>query len=157
MSRLGRSVLGVALLAMLSVSLASAADEEEAGTPTPPSGGKSWRDWFGSSGKGEEEKPAAAEGAKPAAVDRAAVVRAREEAALLRRQEVCCKLKEIALQTNDPELERRAQELEERAWEVYNLRTAHLPQDDAGFEETEPALGADAGTRARRAARTEDD
>ncbi len=51
---------------------------------------------------------------------------ARQEAALLRRIEVCDKLRQIALETNNNELDQLAQELEARAQAVYAHRTARL-------------------------------
>ena len=59
-------------------------------------------------------------------VNEAAGDRAREEAALMRRLEVCDKLKEIALRTNDGELFRRAEVLDERARTTYAQRTSYL-------------------------------
>jgi hypothetical protein len=56
----------------------------------------------------------------------AASERAREEAILMRRLEVCDKLKEIALRTNDGELFRRAEVLDERARTTYAQRTSYL-------------------------------
>jgi hypothetical protein len=51
---------------------------------------------------------------------------ARQQSALLRRQAACDKLSEIAVQTNNRELEQLAQELNSRAWAVYTQRTAAL-------------------------------
>jgi hypothetical protein len=51
---------------------------------------------------------------------------ARHEAALLRRIEVCDKLRQIALETNNNELDQLAQELDARARAVYAQRTARL-------------------------------
>src|SRR5207245_2565264 len=61
------------------------------------------------------------------AVDEAAQQRNREEAAYLRRLAVCDKLKQIAYQTNDEKLQRQAEQLDERVWEVYSQRIANLP------------------------------
>jgi hypothetical protein len=52
--------------------------------------------------------------------------RSREEAALIRRLEVCDKLMEVAIRTNDRDLENRAFELEARAQAVYARNTASL-------------------------------
>jgi hypothetical protein len=51
---------------------------------------------------------------------------ARQEAALLRRIDVCDKLRQIALETNNNELDQLAQELDARARAVYAQRTARL-------------------------------
>jgi hypothetical protein len=57
---------------------------------------------------------------KPASIVEGAVARRnREEAVLLRRLRACDKLKEIAIRTNDNDLLRRAEDLEERAQATY--------------------------------------
>lgn len=56
-----------------------------------------------------------------------AELREREEAKLLRRLEVCDRLRKIARETGDTELEQEAQELDTRAWEIYKEKTANLP------------------------------
>jgi hypothetical protein len=73
-------------------------------------------------------------------VDEAAAERSRQEAALLRRLQVCDKLKEIAIRTNDYELLRRAEELEERAQACYVQRTARLQGLAGRFESDEKTL-----------------
>jgi hypothetical protein len=50
----------------------------------------------------------------------------REYSNLLRRQDVCDRLRTIALEKQDEELERMVFELEQRAQTVYNERTAQL-------------------------------
>jgi hypothetical protein len=61
--------------------------------------------------------------------------RAREEAALMRRLQVCDKLMEIADRTHDMELRHRAEALDERARALYNQRTAHLRGSQASLDE----------------------
>jgi hypothetical protein len=73
-------------------------------------------------------------------VNDAAGDRAREEAALMRRLEVCDKLKEIAIRTNDAELLRKAEVLDERARTTYAQRTAYLRGTTASFESDEKTL-----------------
>lgn len=73
-------------------------------------------------------------------VNEAAGDRAREEAALMRRLEVCDKLKEIAIRTNDAELLRKAEVLDERARTTYAQRTAYLRGTTASFESDEKTL-----------------
>jgi hypothetical protein len=51
------------------------------------------------------------------------VIRKKAEGELLRRQEVCEKLRQIALETSDKELARKADDLEQRAWDIYVQRT----------------------------------
>jgi hypothetical protein len=79
---------------------------------------------------------------KPAAVGTdPAGVRAREEAAYLRRMDVCLKLKEIAERTNDAELGRLADQLDERARDVYFRRISALPASHAEPDLDEQMLG----------------
>jgi hypothetical protein len=78
---------------------------------------------------------------KPASmVDEAAAERSREEGTLLRRLQACDKLKDIAIRTNDNELLRRAEELEERAQTTYAQRTAHLRGTAGSFESDEKTI-----------------
>jgi hypothetical protein len=86
----------------------------------------------------EEEKPTASRPTNQ--VDAAANERERELEALLRRQKVCLKLQEIALKNNDEELMRKAEQMDERAREIYAQRTAHLPCSDVVFESDEQTL-----------------
>jgi hypothetical protein len=78
-------------------------------------------------------------------VDEAAQQRNREEAAYLRRLAVCDKLKQIAYQTNDEKLQRQAEQLDERVWEVYSQRIANLPVGRSDLERD--AGGADHAPR----------
>jgi hypothetical protein len=48
----------------------------------------------------------------------------KEQAKFLRRQQVCDRLRELALESGDAELERQAELLEQRAWWIYEQRTA---------------------------------
>ncbi|OAI47006.1 hypothetical protein AYO44_10395 [Planctomycetaceae bacterium SCGC AG-212-F19] len=65
---------------------------------------------------------------KPATqVDEAAGTRQQELQVLLRRQKVCFQLMQIALETNDSDLLRKAEQLDERARTIYSQRTASLP------------------------------
>lgn len=90
----------------------------------------------------DKPPPRAETAAKPApAVIDAAAVRAREEAAYLRRMDVCLKLKEIAERTNDAELGRLADQLDERAKDVYFRRIAALPASRAEPDLDERLLG----------------
>jgi hypothetical protein len=71
--------------------------------------------------------------------DLAAAMQARERALLDRRQAVCDKLKEIALRTGDEALMRRAEQLDQRAWALYQRRTS-APAVPAGFQSDEQTL-----------------
>lgn len=75
---------------------------------------------------------------KPAALRESGVVedvaadRDREERAYLRRQAVCDKLREIAQQNKDEELECKVRQLDERIWAIYSQRTNGLPGSENG-------------------------
>ncbi len=88
--------------------------------------------------KEKAEKPSE----KPAAPapDSPVAIRAREQAAWERRMQICMRLMDLANQTNDEELYRRAEELEQRAWEVYRQRTAHLPVSAVTGDQDEETL-----------------
>lgn len=75
----------------------------------------------------EQTKAPAAPVKPPPVVDDAGVQRAKEEKAFLRRVAVCDQLLKIAQETRDEELERKAMELNDRAWSLYNDRVAALP------------------------------
>jgi hypothetical protein len=110
--------------------------------------------WFpGSQGKpdtSEDEQPGtrarlatekqAGAGGPANVVQEAAALRAREEAKYLRRSEVCARLKEIAEQSNNADLRRHAEQMEERAWAVYNDRTRHMASSQAAFESDRKTL-----------------
>jgi hypothetical protein len=64
----------------------------------------------------------------------------RQDAALFRRLEVCDKLREIALETNNKELDQLAEELDARARAVYAQRTARLHKNGAATDIDEKML-----------------
>jgi hypothetical protein len=75
--------------------------------------------------KDAAKKPENTATAKPkASMSPEAAELAREQTAFQRRVAVCDRLREIAIETNDPELDQLAQELNARAWAVYKQRTA---------------------------------
>jgi hypothetical protein len=139
---------GILLLGLATVARAAEPADNDA---TAPSGGWFTR-WFSFGKKAPEMK--AAEKSKEATpapskamlLQAAAAQRAQEEAALLRRQGVCLKLRMIAAQTNDEELRRKADQLDERAWNSYVQRTAHLPNGDAGPASDEAVLARHLGS-----------
>lgn len=75
-------------------------------------------------GPGEAPAPASK---PPAQMDEGVGAREQELQALLRRQKVCFQLMQIALENNDPELMRKAEQLDERARMIYSERTAAMP------------------------------
>src|SRR5207248_16108 len=74
----------------------------------------------------EEKQKTKAEAAKAAAADTARA-KVREEANLLRRLAVCDQLRLIASKTIDDTLARHADELDQRARDIYTQRIAKLP------------------------------
>jgi hypothetical protein len=124
MRRLGAGVL---VAALLGVAAAGAGAQQPDGADKSP-----W--WSSLTGHGDkantprvEEKPATERpGALPSPVERTARAQKREMNALLRRMEVCDRLLQIALDTNDTDLERQANELLDKARAVYEQRTARL-------------------------------
>lgn len=56
----------------------------------------------------------------------AAQLRIRAQMELMRRQEVCDKMREIAFQTSDDELRRQADQLDQRAWDAYVQKTSRV-------------------------------
>ncbi len=69
-----------------------------------------------------------------AQIEAAAALRKLEEVKLHRRQDVCLRLREIARETNNADLEGKALALDQLAWEVYLKRVAGLPQVPAESE-----------------------
>jgi hypothetical protein len=105
--------------------------------------------WFGKKTEtpkpAPEKAPAARKDAQlPTAAETAAAVQLREKAELDRRQAVCDKLRLIALQMADREageaLDRRAKELDQRAWAIYQQRTAAPSAAVGGFQSDEKTL-----------------
>ena len=86
-----------------------------------------------SDAKAKKETASAAKTALPG--DEGVDENAGAEAAFLRRSAACLKLQEIAVQTNDPELLKRAEQLSDRAWATYAQRTADQPAGDAAQDE----------------------
>jgi hypothetical protein len=105
---------------------------------------------FGSASKKPNPEPNVA-AARPPGEDSAAV-RKREEAAYFRRLNVCDKLKEIGYQTGDAPLQELADQLAQRAFDVYVARVANLPPSRGEgdldeqllhkLDEKQPATGA---------------
>lgn len=138
MPRWGLYAIAVALACTLAVS-ARAADAEDAPPAAAAPSGNWFTRWMTPSKpaalKKTAEKPMKEEDfaqQQQTARASAAAERAREENALLRRQAVCLKLRTMADQTHNEELHRQADELDDRAWSVYQRRIAHLPAGGGG-------------------------
>ena len=155
MRRLGVGGTGAVVLVLLGLVAATAASDEDEAQAAPRSSGRNPFSSFFTSGdkkpaaKSDKDKSKKRSTGKDAGtgtpertgkVDAANAVRELEMAKLLRRQEVCLKLHQIASDTNDDELERLASELDQRAWDVYRERTGGLPGAAAALEEDEKRL-----------------
>lgn len=127
--------------ALTTIVLAGAAQTARA---AEPAAGKSWLPSWMAFGK-KETKPAEP-AAKPPSISPA-----KEKAEWLRRVAVCDRLRAVAVQTNDEELARKADALDQRAWEIYRARTAQAAGGSRGVDELvlDRHLGADARLPAR--------
>lgn len=154
MRRLAVWGIGAAVLLMLSLAAATAADDDDDVRPAsrsrtwPPPGGllmpskkkppaKTEKD---KSKTGDADKRAAGTTQRSGMADTALALREQEMAKLLRRQEVCLKLHQVARDTNNADLERLATQLDQRAWDVYRDRTSRLPGATTALEEDEKRL-----------------
>jgi hypothetical protein len=138
--RLGVWGLGAALLLGGSTAVLAASDDGDDTAPKPAAASSWYGHLFGSKSsskkpekdKDKEKLPSKTVTAPHSPVrNEAALVRSREEEALLRRWAVCDKLKQIAERTGDEELGRMADQFTERARELYFQRIAHLPASRA--------------------------
>jgi hypothetical protein len=135
-------------------------DEDEDDTPPPAKKSSSWWPSWMSFGAKAEKKETLKPALKPAPMrESPAAVRAREMEDWLRRVAVCTRLHQIAAETNDAELERRATDLEQKAFAIYQERTAalpsgpmRLPNDD--LDDDDGGSRRRSGTDARRSARS---
>ena len=106
-----------ALALALGLALAACAHANE------PAGNWLTRLWGRTAKKKTEPAPEQEAEAKTTAPLSASMVRQRAQFEWLRRQEICDKLREIALQNGDEELRRKADLLSQRAWDTYVQRT----------------------------------
>ncbi len=68
--------------------------------------------------------------------------------ALFRRLSVCDKLRQVSLQTNDNDLERKADMIEARAWEEYNQEINRVAQSRSTLDPSEQILDRHLGVNA---------
>ena len=100
----------------------------------PPQTSWTARLWPWSKKAPEGQKDATGQPAKEAKADVEAARRLRAELDWNRRAEICQKLRQIAYETKDDELDRFAERLDQRAWDVYIRQTGgsgnNLPRDE---------------------------
>jgi hypothetical protein len=103
----------------------------------------------------KEDKPLDKTASGPTTAEKEAE-RQREWNALWRRLDVCQRLQQVAAETDNPELQRQAERLEEQAWAVFEQRTGQrepgLDLDEANLGQR---LGAGAGHRLTAPGRAE--
>jgi hypothetical protein len=128
------------LAAALALAAGAAAQEPGAGDAPAEAPKGNWFTRLFSSGKKAEapkppprvEAPSREAVRPPTGLDTAAAVYAREKALLDQREAVCDKLRDIAQHTGDTALERMADQLNQRAWTLYQMHTGSpgLPNDE---------------------------
>lgn len=142
--RKGGWVVGLAIGLGLAPQLRAGGKPDEAAPAEQKADGGSWLgSWFGAKEKpnapkapasGKAKKDGGTGAGKEAAAEEHSAERAREQAALLRRLAVCDQLRAVAARKQDDALMRRADALDERAWDIYTRRVAHLPAGRAAIE-----------------------
>jgi hypothetical protein len=141
----------IALGLGLGLATLAKADEDDVKPPAPTG------NWFTHLFSKDTHKKKDADGKKSEVPARpsAAMIRQKAQAEWLRRQEVCDKLRAIALESGDKELARKADALDQRAWDLYVQRTGGAKLNAAP---PEPLLddpsGMDAAPRFRSSAPT---
>jgi hypothetical protein len=99
---------------------------------------------------GDAKKKEKAAKKEDAAALSPAVVRQKAQWELMRRQEVCDKLRQIAVETGDKELSRKADALDQRAWDVYVQQTGGIKSNPSADEQfLESRLGMQAAQRSQ--------
>jgi hypothetical protein len=141
----GGWVVAVAVGLSLAPQLWAGEKPDEAAPAEQKTTGASWLGpWFGAKEKpkaskapasGKATKNAGPAAGKDGASEENSAERAREQATLLRRLAVCDQLRTVAARKQDDALMRRADALDERAWDIYTRRVARLP---SGRAVTEP-------------------
>ncbi len=130
MRRLGSWGMAAALIVGLGAA-AAVAEEPDGDAKAVSAKSGWWSNWLGEKPKPKakiEKKPASEDTpAPPHTADMGVVEQKRQMNAVLRRMEVCDRLRMVALQNGNEELMRQADELEARAREVYRQQTAQLP------------------------------
>jgi hypothetical protein len=150
MRKLGATGMAAALCAGLALATARADDGDSGDLRSmPPVKPSWWTEMFGSKEKTPEPKKLAPAAPTPPRVIRndPASVQAREESALFRRLKVCDELFEVADKKDDEALREKIHQLTEKAWAVYQQRTAGIAPRVADENAlTRPATSAVDGT-----------
>jgi hypothetical protein len=114
---------GAVTALLLSAGLLHAAEPPADESPSPP-----WyKRMFGSKPKPADNKPETPAADKAPTRDDVKRSLDQEQKVYLQRLEFCSRLRQIAAQTNDDELLRKADNLEQQATDVYLKRTQTLP------------------------------
>jgi hypothetical protein len=151
MSRRGKWPFQAALLVGLSATAIAYGGEMDS---RPPLGGGHGllNRLFAPKEKAPDKKPAeppAKETAKkPSPTVKNASARSRELADYLRRMAVCDQLMQVAYDTKDEELQRQVEQLRERVWDTYQVRTERLPTATKASESDEQILDKHLGAKA---------
>jgi hypothetical protein len=124
-----------ALATGLALTTLARADDDEA---KPAKTGNWFTRLFSRDGAGKKKDAAQKEDAPAVATASVALQRQKAYGEWQRRLEVVQRLKQIALETGDAELDRKADALDQRAWEVYLQRTggtrASVPVEEPSSE-----------------------
>jgi hypothetical protein len=159
MLRLGDWKFQTALLVGLSTTVALAAEPDQDDGPVRGHG--VLVRLFSQKPKAKDKKPADS-AAKDAAkkpsppITSPASVRAREQTDYLRRMAVCDQILQVAYDTKDEELQRHVEQLKERVWTTYQLRSAQVPAGAKLLESDEQILDKHLGSRAAAKDRPEE-
>ena len=124
---------GVALSLGLGLAAIAQADEDDV---KPPAKTGNWLTrLFAKDSAAKKKETDAKREDKPSAPS-VALIRQKAQSEWLRRQEVCDKLRQIALETGDQDLSRKADALDHRAWDLYVQQTGgakgnHVPDEQS--------------------------
>ncbi len=114
--------------------------------------------WLGRMFKGnavpEAEKDSTGKRAASLQTEAAAAKKLRADLDWKRRAEVCQKLREIAAETSDTGLERLAERLDQRAWDVFLRQTGQTPAGSLDEQILGSKLGVDASARTGAASKS---
>ena len=139
----GNWIMPAAFLAALCVAVGARAGDTDPARP-PKKEAPWYKRCFGLGAKEKKDEARVekdpvkkdAPAAKPAA-DPFATLRARAEADYLRRLAVCNRLMQTAFDSQDEELQRQVEQLEDRVWSTYQQQMARLSTGGAGDSDEE--------------------